>query len=51
MALFHVERFNGRGWVREPAGAGLPNRGEALQVIENLRRTYGRDARFRIVAR
>jgi hypothetical protein len=51
MALFFVERFNGRGWHIEPSGAGLANRSEALQAIERLRSIYGRRARFRIVPR
>lgn len=49
--MFFVERFNGRGWRIEASGAGLPNRSEALQVIEQLRRFYGQRTLFRIVAR
>lgn len=48
MALFFVERFNGRGWRSE---GSFPNRGEALQDIERLRRIYGHATHFRIVAR
>ncbi len=49
--MFFVQRFNGRAWIFEPEGRGLPNRSEALWVVERLRGFYGPRTLFRIVVR